>query len=141
MIKIRGQDRWGAGYYGAPRSGRKHQGIDVIIHKDEAVTAYECGTITKYGFPYNPNDPKKGHLRYIEITADNGDKYRYFYVEPLLLVGDTVKRGDIIGYAQGLSDIYPGITSHFHFEIMKPGRGRSYRDPVEALMNLGYEAE
>jgi len=66
----------------------------------------------------------------------NSDKYRYFYVEPLLLVGDTVKRGDIIGYAQGLTDVYPGITSHFHFEIMKPGRGRSYRDRSNRIVTV-----
>ena len=141
MIKVRGQDRHGAGHYGAPRSGRKHQGIDIVVHKNEAVTAYEDGEVTKFGFPYNPADPKKGHLRYIEVTVDNSDKHRYFYVEPLVLVGDTVERGDIIGYAQGLSDVYPGITQHYHWEVMKPGRGRSYREPVEVLTNLGYEVE
>lgn len=101
--------------------------------------AYEDGEITKFGFPYNPNDPEKGHLRYVEITVSSGDKHRYFYVEPLVSVGDSVRRGDIIASAQGLSDVYPGITEHFHFEIMKPGRGRSYRDPVEVLKGLGYE--
>jgi len=141
LIKIRGQDRWGAGHYGAPRSGRKHQGIDVVVHKNEAVTAYEDGEVTKFGFPYNPADPKKGHLRYVEITVSDNSKHRYFYVEPLVLVGDTVRRGDIIASAQGLSDVYPGIINHFHFEVMKPGRGRSYRDPGEVLNGLGYDIQ
>lgn len=137
MIKIRGQDRHGAGHYGAPRSGRKHSGIDIIIHKNEAVTAYESGEVTKIGFPYNPNDPKKGHLRYVEITVDSGDRHRYFYVDAFFVVGDLVERGDIIGYAQGLTVIYPGITEHIHFEVMKPNK--SFRDPVEVLEGLGYE--
>jgi len=140
-IKIRGQDRWGAGHYGAPRSGRRHQGIDIVVHRNEAVTAYDDGKITKIGYPYNPDDAKKGHLRYLEVTVSNGDRHRYFYVDAFFTVGDLVERGDIIGYAQGLSDVYPGITQHYHWEVMKPGRGRSYREPVEVLTNLGYEVE
>ena len=54
-------------------------------------------------------------------------------------VGDVVERGDIIGYAQGLAEIYPGITEHVHWEVMKPGKGKQFRDPVEVLKGLGYE--
>ena len=139
MITIRGTDRHGAGHYGAPRKGRKHSGIDIVIHKNEAITAYEDGTVTKIGYPYNPNDAKKGHLRYIEVTIDSGDRHRYFYVDAFVAVGDIVERGDIIGYAQGLAEIYPGISEHIHFEVMKPGKGKHFRDPVEVLKELGYE--
>jgi len=139
LIKIRGHDRHGYGHYGAPRKGRKHTGIDIICHKNEAVVAFEDGEITKIGYPYDPDDPKKGHLRYVEVTVDSGDRYRYFYVDAFFCVGDLVERGDIIGYAQGLSDIYPGISEHIHFEVMRPGRSKAYRDPVEVLEGLGYE--
>jgi len=139
MIKIRGQDRHGAGHYRAPRKGRRHSGIDIIIHKNEAVIAYEGGEVSKIGYPYNPEDTKKGHLRYVQVTTDSGDRFRYFYVGPLVNVGDTVGRGDIIGSAQGLAEIYKGITEHIHLEIMKPGRGKSFYDPVPILEGLGYE--
>lgn len=139
MIKVRGSDRHGAGHYGAPRKGRKHSGIDIVIHKNEAITAFEDGTVSKIGFPYNPNDAKKGHLRYIEITVTSNDRHRYFYVDAFFSVGDVVERGDIIGYAQGLAEIYHGISEHIHFEVMKPGKGKSFRDPVEVLKGLGYE--
>lgn len=139
MIKIRGTDRHGAGHYGAPRKGRKHSGIDIVTHKNEAITAFEDGKITKIGFPYNPNDAKKGHLRYIEITVASGDRQRYFYTDAFVSVGDVVERGDIIGYAQGLAEIYPGITEHVHWEVMKPGKGKQFRDPVKVLQDLGYE--
>ena len=45
---IRGQDSWGAGHYGASRDGgkRKHLGIDIINHVNEAVCAYENGRVT-----------------------------------------------------------------------------------------------
>jgi murein DD-endopeptidase MepM/ murein hydrolase activator NlpD len=139
MIEIRGSDGYGSGHYGAPRKGRKHSGIDIVIHKNEAITAFEDGTVSKIGFPYNPNDAKKGHLRYIEITVASNDRHRYFYVDAFFSVGDVVERGDIIGYAQGLTEIYPGITEHIHFEVMKPGKGKQFRDPVEVLKGLGYE--
>lgn len=139
MIKVRTADRHGAGNYGAPRGGRKHSGIDIVIHKNEAITAFEDGKVTKIGFPYNSNDTKKGHLRYIEITVASGDRQRYFYTDAFVSVGDVVERGDIIGYAQGLSEIYPGITEHYHWEVMKPGKGKNFRDPIEVLEGLGYE--
>ncbi|MBL4940962.1 MAG: peptidoglycan DD-metalloendopeptidase family protein [Colwellia sp.] len=140
MIKVRTTDIHGAGHYGAPRGGgRKHSGIDFVIHKNEAITAFEDGTVSKIGFPYNPNDAKKGHLRYIEITVASGDRQRYFYADAFVVVGDDVERGDIIGYAQGLNDIYPGITEHYHFEVMKPGKGKRFHDPADVLKELGYE--
>lgn len=138
-IKIRGQDKHGAGHYGASRGKRKHNGIDILCHKNESIIAFEGGKITKIWFPYDLNDPKKGHLRYTEITINNGDKHRYFYTDSLYLVGSVVERGDTIAWAQGLKEIYPGITEHYHFEIMKPLAKRRYRNPVVILKRLGYE--
>jgi len=137
MIKIRGQDRHGAGHYLAPRGSRKHNGIDIICHKNESVICFESGKITKIGFPYNPNDAKKGHLRYCEVTVSNGDRHRYFYVESIFLVGTLVERGDTIAWCQGLEEIYTGITQHYHFEIKKPDG--SFIDPQEYLKGIGYE--
>lgn len=138
MIKIREQDKHGAGHYGATRGKRKHNGIDIICHKHECIDAFEGGKITKIGFPYNPEDPDKGHLRYLEITVADGDRHRYFYTDSIYPVNSIISRGDTIAWAQGLEDIYEGITNHYHFEVMKPGRIKRYRDPVEVLKRLGY---
>ncbi|MBL4891451.1 MAG: hypothetical protein JKX91_06450 [Rhizobiaceae bacterium] len=137
-MKIRGQDIWGAGHYGASRGKRLHNGVDIVCYRNESIDAFEGGTITKIGFPYNPANSEKGHLRYLEITVDSGDRHRYFYADSIYPIGSTVKRGDTIAWAQGLEEIYPGITNHYHFEVMKPGRIKRYRDPVEVLKELGY---
>jgi len=84
------------------------------------------GTVTKVGYPYRMDDDLKGHLRYVEVTLD-GNRFRYFYVEPLVSVGDILAHGDSVGISQDLTSIYPGITQHFHFEIIRPDG--SYQDP------------
>ncbi|MBL4651258.1 MAG: hypothetical protein JKY53_00125 [Flavobacteriales bacterium] len=139
MIRIRSTDIYGSGRYGASRGKRLHNGIDIVCHKNESIDAFESGTVTKIGLPYNPEDTKKAHLRYTEITVANGDRHRYFYTDGIYLVDHVVSRGDTIAWAQGLQDIYQGITEHYHFEIMKPTAKRRYRNPVVILKGLGHE--
>lgn len=117
ITPIRGQDCHGAGYYGAPRGGRVHKGVDCACHPGSIVLGLTHGEVTKIGYPYNPNDEKKGHCRYVEVTLD-GNRFRYFYLTPLVSVGDTVAPLEPLGKVQDLTIIYPGITSHYHFEII-----------------------
>ena len=123
-MKIRGYDGWGSGHYGAPRNGgrRKHRGCDYVNHVNEAITAIEAGTVSKIGRPYSPKSAKKRHFRYIEISYAPNIRHRYFYVESLVQIGDSVEKGQIIGWAQDLNEVYPGITQHYHLEIIKNGR-------------------
>lgn len=128
---IRGLDKWGSGAYGAPRGRRAHRGIDVACYAGSKVAAERSGLVTKLGYPYSPSDPKKGHLRYVEIEDEQGNKARYFYIKPYLELGDLVSPGDFIGETQGLAEIYPGITDHFHFEV-KDSTG-VFVDPISYL--------
>ena len=138
MINLRGTDCHGSGAYLAPRGDDVHHGVDPKAVKGEAVIALEGGTCTKIGLPYYSNEhPEKNYFRYIQVTVKNGDRHRYFYCSSFPLVGDTVEKGDIIGWAQGIEDVYPGITPHIHFEIKKPDG--SFIDPVPYLEALGYE--
>lgn len=137
MIKLRGSDCWGCGYYQAPRGERKHNGIDLICHANEAIVAFEGGEVSKIGLPYS--DPDKSHYRYVEITVDDGNRHRYFYTAPLVDVGDVIERGQIIGSSQTLTNTYPGMTQHCHFEVKKPNH--AFTDPVSVLESLGYEVE
>ena len=114
----RGQDCHGAGAYHAPRGDRTHIGVDKACYKDSLILAVSGGLVTKIGYPYDPSHPKKGHLRYTEITDRDGLRLRYFYVKTLVQKGEKVTKGQIIGKAQGLSEIYPGIIDHIHFEIL-----------------------
>ncbi len=144
-IKIRGTDAHGSGYYGAPRHhlgrGYRHQGIDIVPHDDfGTVTAFEGGKVSKIGRPYHKNLGARSDFRYVEIRVPGGMRHRYFYVHPLVDVGVVVERGDIIGETQGLLEVFPGITDHYHFEVMLPGGWMEAKtDPVPILKELGYE--
>ena len=136
MIKLRQSDCWGCGEYQAPRGDRVHNGIDILSHANEVVIAYEGGTVTKIGYPYNPSDKKKGHFRYVQVTTGNGYCHRYFYCAPLVDVDDVVERGQTIGSNQTLDLVYPGISQHTHFEVKNDQH--KFIDPVEVLEELGY---
>ena len=125
MITIRpptrGTDKWGSGAYRASRGDRKHNGIDIACYAGSVILSPHYGTVSKIGYPYDPNDPKKGHLRYVQVTERGGFLCRYFYVLPDVKVGDQIMTGDELGVAQGLSNIYEGITDHIHYEVKLNG--------------------
>lgn len=116
MPEERECDKYGCGHYGASRAGRKHKGIDFIYHHSEPVRAFKGGKVTKLGYPYADDLS----FRYVQIS-DNGADMRYFYVCPTVRIGQKVKRGDIIGFAQAIELRYPGITPHIHFEVKADG--------------------
>jgi len=117
---IRGSDPQGQGHYGAPRGTGKHNGVDVSCYKGSVILSITGGMVTKIGYPYDPGDKKKGHLRYVQVTFDETN-YRYFYIDPFVSVGESVKPEDPLGVSQGLTEIYLGITDHIHFEIKRDG--------------------
>ena len=131
---LRGRDPHGAGYYGAPRGGRTHGGIDFACYKGSVVHSVCDGEVTKIGYPYAPSHSKKGHLRYVQITADTGHDVRYFYTLPLdVKIGDYVREGEPIATTQGLTDVYEGIIDHFHFEVKYGGKRINPNDYLEDL--------
>lgn len=143
---LRGYDSQGSGSFGAPRGTRTHIGIDIACYKDSKVLAVCGGKVTKLGYPYNQGEPKpewsqkkkdkfykKKALRYVQVTDVNDYDVRYFYISPSVSVGDTVSEGDIVGAVQGLTDIYEGITDHYHFEVKKNGRVINPNEYLEDL--------
>ena len=130
---IRKTDAQGSGYYGAPRGSRTHKGIDVACYPDSEILSVCNGVVTKIGYPYDPEDIKKGHLRYVQVTTPDKVDERYFYVRPTVEVGDTVIEDDVLGVSQDLRDIYPGITPHYHWEIK---RNNVHIDPNDYLESL-----
>ena len=103
---VRGVDIHGSGAFMASRSGRKHEGIDVACCAGSGVFSVGSGVVTKIGYPYNPGDKKKGHLRYVQVTDDKGRDVRYFYVTPKVMVGQKVVKNSPLGITQGLTKIY-----------------------------------
>lgn len=124
---IRGRDNYGSGAYGASRGDRTHQGIDFVAAPGMIALSTCDGIVSKLGYPY------ANHLeyRYVQITTSNNKDHRYFYVEPTVKVGESIKKGDPIGIVQDLSIIYPnGMTNHVHFEVKEKG---VYLDPRDYL--------
>lgn len=129
---MRGSDSQGKGYFGAPRGDRTHKGVDFVgtvgdpgpIKPGDPVRAFMAGRVTKIGFPY----ADKPQFRYVEVRRVNGDSLRYFYVEPTVALNDEISAGEMLGTCQELP--YPGITQHFHLEILVRGE---YADPIRYL--------
>ena len=115
-------DSWGEGHYGAPRGTRTHKGVDLNAAAGSKVLAASYGIVTKLGYPYGDDLS----FRYVQITTASGHLERYFYLEPMVEDGDQVVEGEVIGKVQDLSQRYPGITSHFHFEVKQ---GNTFLNP------------
>ena len=115
MLKVlcpqRQTDSQGSGHYGASRGSRKHNGVDIACYPGSVVLSHINGVVTKLGYPY----ADKLEFRYVEITDDSSLRHRFFYVAPLVVIGESVEVGDQIGTTQELP--YEGITQHFHYEV------------------------
>jgi murein DD-endopeptidase MepM/ murein hydrolase activator NlpD len=113
-LEHRNCDEWGCGHFGAPRGNRTHKGVDFKCPYGAHVQSPCSGRVTKLGYAYSDDLS----FRYVEITADDGNRHRIFYVLPRVFDSSIVKEGDVIGYAQDLEQRYPGITPHVHYEII-----------------------
>lgn len=130
LAPIRGCDKHGCGHYQAPRGKRKHKGVDIACVKNTKVLSPVEGVVTKIGKPYyikikdtftaaeRDKAQKKNALDYVEVTDGNSLRHRFFYVGRFVSTGQRVHIGTELGIAQGVADIYPGITEHFHYEIL-----------------------
>ncbi len=126
LLSIRGTDKFGCGAFGASRDGgqRTHQGVDIITVDGDPFHSLCDGTVNSFGYAYKGNFK----FRIVNIRKDNGDMWRYFYVEPAVELGMKIKTGQQIGTTQTLKFKYPGITPHVHFEIVKD---KQHIDPTE----------
>lgn len=130
---VRGEDRYGAGFFGASRGGgvRSHRGADYVSEPGEPVFAPIGGEVSRIGYAYRGDQ----RYRFVELInpADNRT-VRVLYVGPSVIVGDILRAGDPIGTAQDLSARYPrGITNHVHVELQQSG---ALADPT-TLLPLG----
>jgi|SRR5690554_651228 len=122
-------DGQGCGHFGASRGQRTHKGIDMACSPGTPVGSLVTGEVTKLGYPY------AGDMvtRYVEVTA-HGYKFRMFYVDPCVAVGDVVRFGEIVGHSQRLESMDAGGTQHVHVEIKDASGG--YVDPTPVVIAL-----
>ncbi len=119
-MKLRGTDEYGSGEYQAPRGHRLHNGVDPCVSPGDPIKSLTYGTVSKIGWCYGWDKyPDRKHLRYVQVTLDGND-FRYFYCKPTAAQGDNIQPGDELGIAHDLQPFYPGITDHYHFEIIGP---------------------
>lgn len=127
---VRGEDRYGAGAFGASRGGglRAHRGADFISEAGEIVRAPISGVVSRIGFAYRGDT----RFRYVELSNVGDERaVRVLYVGPMVQLGAPVQAGDPIGHAQDLSVRYPrGITNHVHVEFRQNG---ALTDPAAVL--------
>lgn len=129
-LKLRQCDDFGCGHFGASRGLRKHIGVDILASDGDLVKAIAKGTVTKLGYPYGDDLS----YRYVEVTASDGLKCRYFYVWPSVRLGDSIAIGTVLGTCQDLTRRYAKISNHWHFEILD-NSGKAY-DPTALLLLL-----
>ena len=129
--EVRGHDAHGSGHYGASRGARTHRGVDFVCDGGTLIRSPVDGVITRCkGVVYS--DPKKAGWHYVEVKDNEGMKNRFFYVKALdIELGLKIKKGDIIGVAQGIECLYEGITPHIHYET-RMGK-TMYFDPIVYL--------
>lgn len=107
-------DYEGSGEYGASRGSRKHNGIDYVCQKGQAIVAPFDLVIERIALP-KMDSPLSG-IKWRAVRSTG----KMFYFSPLpVLIGKMVKKGDVIGVAQSVSEDY-GLTNmkdHIHFQI------------------------
>lgn len=120
MIKLtappRANDKHGSGAWQAPRSYGKHNGIDYATWPDSLVHSSSIGLVTKLGYMYNDDLS----YRYVQITTPLGYVIRYAYVQPLVELGTSVSKDQVLGAVQDIGERYEGITPHIHVSVKDP---------------------
>jgi len=124
--RFRGKDAAGSGAYGASRKRKingkwvsvpgAHKGIDIITYVGQNIMSPIDGVITHVGRAYS--DDNRFHSIHIKGTGcADGVNIKLLYVNPRVVVGQTVSAGNIIATAENLFVKYKGITNHAHLEV------------------------
>ncbi|XP_029814657.1 myeloid protein 1, partial [Manacus vitellinus] len=111
--EIRGCDKYGCGYYGAPRrNGKgKHRAVDVICADGATVYAPFSGQLSgPVKFFHNGNAIDDG----VQIQG-SGFCVKLLCIHPIRYNG-AISKGQVLGKMLPMQRVFPGITSHIHIE-------------------------
>lgn len=119
MIKTpeRGTDPGGSGDFGANRGSRLHMGVDYAAWPGSILLSPVKGIVTRLGYPYGDDLS----YTYVEVTDKEGNRHRFFYIDPSVDIGEAVRRTTPLGTVQDVSVRYPvprGMKPHIHYEII-----------------------
>lgn len=125
LVRIRGCDAMGCGYFGASRDGgsRRHLGIDIMTNPGEWVYAPISGAVSI--FQYNGMwavriTKGKEIVKILYLSSVNADS------------GDYIYAGTKIGRAANMVPYYgAGMTNHIHLEYIVSG---AHKNPASKLV-------
>ena len=108
--------------FGQPRSGgRVHEGVDIMASLGQEVYAVDNGVLWKQAIDGDPNAVLSGNAWYVRLA--DGTYFFYGHLSAFaagLVVGDTVTRGQLIGYVGDTGNAGP-LNYHLHFEVHPKG--------------------
>ncbi|MEP6766289.1 MAG: M23 family metallopeptidase [Gemmatimonadaceae bacterium] len=126
MVPVHGFSREGLrDAYTDPRDkDRSHRAIDLLTGSGTPVIAADDEVIGRLS-----TTPLGGIIIY---ASDLSAQFVYYYAHLRgyregLAVGDTVARGEVIGYVGSTGNASPDAP-HLHFQVMKRGAGRAWWD-------------
>lgn len=138
------------GAYGVKRKHHTHEGVDLYCAEGTDVSAVEDGEIVAIihftGSKAEPPSPWWWNTMAVLVEGETGVVV-YGEVAPAqgMLVGDKVKRGEIIAHVMQVLKVHKGFpVSMLHLELHEPGtryawdwideKPPSLRDPTQYLL-------
>jgi len=116
--------------FGTTSNGGKNDGINIATPMDAPIHASASGTVTYAG------DELKNYGNLVLIKHADGFTTAYAHADRLVVSrGDTVTKGQVIGYAGQTGDV---VTPQLHFEIREqttPVNPRTYLASTTASNN------
>ena len=110
--------------FGQPRpGGRIHEGIDLMASLGQEIYAVANGTLTKKTIDGNTDATLSGNAWRLQLPDGSNTYYFYAHLSAFatgLNQGDTVAKGQLIGYVGDTGDPGPG-NYHLHFEVHPKG--------------------
>ena len=130
IFPIRGAHNYGDAQnrYGAPRSGHRHAGQDVLAKCGTPLVAARGGKVTEAGY-----EGAGGNAVVIHGTGSNYDNvYMHLRDAPLVHTGQRVYTGQLIGFVGETGD---ASVCHLHFELWQGAwfNGGHTVDPLPTL--------
>jgi murein DD-endopeptidase MepM/ murein hydrolase activator NlpD len=126
-------DTQGDGSFGASRKTHTHQGVDIEVQEGQTIYAPFSSIVNRIAYPYASDLTWKG-VELFGVNEWDGYRLKIFYMVPnTLLIGQSVMKGQPIGYAQAISKKYtPAMQDHVHVELWK---GSAVIDPTRYIFN------
>ena len=125
-LLVRGPDKFASqgGAYHAARStdgrSRQHEGIDLLTYPGQPILAPETCVPQRIADPYP--DKKDAVLTGLLVRLMDGIEVKFLYMAPAeRIMGRVCPAGTILGHAQSLQHLYPGIQDHVHCEVWVHG--------------------